>query len=205
MANPLPEEVAAAKSDLRKALLVRRRTRPTADRSADDTARLALVRQAVASARPDTVAAYLSMGTEPDTSALLGWLHAEAVTVLLPVVSSRADGSPCSEPGWAAYAGPDALGPARGGIRGPTGRPLPAQALAEADLVLCPGLAGTPRGDRLGRGGGWYDRALRHRRPDAPVWLLLNDDEVLPTLPTAPWDRPVDLIITPTRLIVCPG
>ena len=59
------------------------------------------------------------------------------------------------------------------------------------------------QGDRLGRGGGWYDLALRYASSSAPVWVLLNDDEVMPAIPTHSWDRRVDAIFTPTQMIMC--
>ncbi|MFZ1412545.1 MAG: 5-formyltetrahydrofolate cyclo-ligase, partial [Micropruina sp.] len=65
----------------------------------------------------------------------------------------------------------------------------------------CSGLAATARGDRLGTGGGWYDRALAHASAAATCGILLRDDEVFPELPTEPWDRRVDLIVTPSRVI----
>jgi len=64
-------------------------------------------------------------------------------------------------------------------------------------------MAANRRGDRLGRGGGWYDRALQHASPGAPVWVLLNTDEVLDTIPMREWDRRVDVIVTPEDLVTC--
>jgi 5-formyltetrahydrofolate cyclo-ligase len=43
----------------------------------------------------------------------------------------------------------------------------PEVAVAEIDAFLCPGLAFDPRGGRLGRGRGFYDRMLAQARPDA--------------------------------------
>lgn len=43
----------------------------------------------------------------------------------------------------------------------------PEVALAEIDAFICPGLAFDPRGGRLGRGRGFYDRMLANARPDA--------------------------------------
>jgi len=72
------------------------------------------------------------------------------------------------------------------------GRP----ARGQADGVVVPCLAVSRDGSRLGMGGGWYDRALRHRRPGTPVWALANADEVLPALPSEPHDLPVDAVVT---------
>ena len=80
---------------------------------------------------------------------------------------------------------------------------LPARQLPEAELVVCPGLAANLAGDRLGRGGGWYDRALAHAGQATPVVVLLNRDEVLPVIPVQPWDHRVDRIATPAGVLDC--
>jgi 5-formyltetrahydrofolate cyclo-ligase len=143
------------------------------------------------------VAAYLSAGAEPGTLQLVGWLAAHGVRLLLPVLSRGA------APAWARYDGPDALQLGRHGILEPSTDPLSEDGLAQAGLILAPALAANDAGDRLGRGGGWYDRALAHAAPSAPVWVLLNADEVLPAIPVHAWDRPVDALVTPDALLPC--
>jgi 5-formyltetrahydrofolate cyclo-ligase len=200
-----PVDVAAidgAKRTLRKAILFRRDMRPAKDRQAADEARMSIIESSLADRMPDTVAAYLSMGAEPGSLQLVAWLAAHEVRVLLPVLSHPVGGR-LDKPAWAPYEGPDALRTGAFSILEPTGDPLPSEQLPEAELIVCPGLAANRRGDRLGRGGGWYDRALKHASQSAPVWLLLNDDEVLDTIPIQPWDRRVDVIITPSRMITC--
>jgi 5-formyltetrahydrofolate cyclo-ligase len=194
--------LAAAKVTLRAAVELRRAARSPDQRAAHDLARFGVASTALADRLPDTVAAYLSAGTEPDTLRLVAWLAARRVRVLLPVLTDGA-GNRLGEPAWAPYAGPDALRQGRRGILEPTTGVLPARQLPEAEVVVCPGLAANRQGDRLGRGGGWYDRALPHASQSAPVWLLLNADEVLATIPTQPWDRRVDLIVTPDGLVDC--
>ena len=58
-------------------------------------------------------------------------------------------------------------------------RPLGAAAIAEADTVFVPALAVARDGNRLGRGGGSYDRALRRVPAGVPVVALLFDDELV--------------------------
>jgi 5-formyltetrahydrofolate cyclo-ligase len=70
-------------------------------------------------------------------------------------------------------------------------------------VVIMPGLAATPRGTRLGRGGGWYDRALAHAKPDAGRWLLLYDAEIVDTLPVEDHDQPVTDLVTERRWVTC--
>ena len=151
---------------------------------------------------PDTVAAYLSTGSEPATLQLVAWLAANGVRVLLPVLSHPIGGR-LERPAWAPYEGPDSLWTGALSILEPTGQPLPSEQLPEAELIICPGLAANRLGDRLGRGGGWYDRALVHASQSAPIWVLLNTDEVLDIIPVQDWDRRVDVIITPEQMITC--
>jgi 5-formyltetrahydrofolate cyclo-ligase len=53
-------------------------------------------------------------------------------------------------------------------------------------------------GVRLGRGGGYYDRALRHVRPGAALVAALFDDELVEALPAEPHDRRVTAVVTPS-------
>jgi len=191
-----------AKATLRKAIQFRRDTRPAQQRLGDDVARLSIMQAAMRARMPDTVAAYLSTGSEPATLQLVAWLAANDVRVLLPVLSHPIGGR-LERPAWAPYEGPDSLWTGALSILEPTGQPVPSEQLPEAELIICPGLAANRLGDRLGRGGGWYDRALVHASQSAPIWVLLNTDEVLEIIPVQEWDRRVDVIITPEQMITC--
>ena len=158
-----------------------------------DAARLPALLAACAGHR--TIACYVSVPPEPDTADLLAALHARGVAVLLPVLAGH------RAPAWAWYAGPEAVRAGWRGIPEPTTPTLGPEALAECSLVWVSALRVTPEGDRLGTGGGWYDRALAHAASDALVATLVSDAEVVPVVPLDPWDRRVDLIITPTRSI----
>jgi 5-formyltetrahydrofolate cyclo-ligase len=191
-----------AKATLRKAIQFRRDARPAERRLEDDQARLSIMQAAMRARMPDTVAAYLSTGSEPGTLQLVAWLAANGVRVLLPVLSHPIGGR-LERPAWAPYEGPDRLWTGAMSILEPTGQPLPSEQLPEAELIICPGLAANRLGDRLGRGGGWYDRALVHASQSAPIWVVLNSDEVLDIIPVQSWDRRVDVIITPEQMITC--
>ncbi|MFJ9108812.1 5-formyltetrahydrofolate cyclo-ligase [Streptomyces sp. NPDC102283] len=184
----------SAKSSLRRELLAARAllTKEDAARSAAVLAGAALRLPELADAR--TVAAYVSVGREPGTRALLEALRGRGVRVLLPVLLADNDLD------WAAYEGPEHLLPAGRGLLEPKGARLGPAAVLEADAVLLPGLAVDGAGMRLGRGGGSYDRVLARltaagARPSLVV--LLYDDEVVARVPSEPHDHPVDAVVTP--------
>jgi 5-formyltetrahydrofolate cyclo-ligase len=138
-----------------------------------------------------TVAAYYSVGAEPDTRGLLYALWKRGTYVLLPLL--RPDG----DLDWASYEGPDSLVPGPRGLREPGEPPRGVQAVARADVVLAPALAVDRAGNRLGRGGGSYDRALARVGPLIPVIALLYDDELLGHVPAEPHDTPVRAAVRP--------
>jgi 5-formyltetrahydrofolate cyclo-ligase len=138
-----------------------------------------------------TVAAYYSVGTEPDTRGLVYALWKRGTYVLLPLL--RPDG----DLDWASYEGPDSLVPGPRGLREPGEPPRGVDAVARADVVLVPALAIDRAGNRLGRGGGSFDRALARVGPLIPVIALLYDDELLDRVPAEPHDTPVRAAIRP--------
>jgi 5-formyltetrahydrofolate cyclo-ligase len=142
--------------------------------------------------RAATVSAYVSIGAEPGTGALLDALTGAGKRVILPVLQTDHD------LGWGTWRGAAALAPARMGLLEPVDQ-LGLDAVATADIVLVPGLAVSMAGDRLGQGGGSYDRALGRVPVGTPVVILLYDDEVGLDVPVDPHDRPVTAAATPTR------
>lgn len=74
--------------------------------------------------------------------------------------------------------------------------------LNSLDALLIPLVGFDARGNRLGMGAGFYDRALaqRHGRRPLAIGVAFGCQEV-PTLPTDPWDQPLDYIVTDTAII----
>lgn len=66
----------------------------------------------------------------------------------------------------------------------------------EVDLWICPGLAFTPDGKRLGFGGGWYDRFLAAAKPEAKAYGVAYSFQMKDRLPQGPWDRRLDGVVT---------
>jgi 5-formyltetrahydrofolate cyclo-ligase len=67
-------------------------------------------------------------------------------------------------------------------------------------LFLVPGVAFDPRGARLGRGGGHYDRALGSR-PFGFRLGLAAEVQVRAGIPQDDWDQPMDAVVTERRLL----
>ena len=74
--------------------------------------------------------------------------------------------------------------------------PVADEPVADDDtaLVLMPGVAFTEKGDRMGYGGGYYDRFLA-AEPNHPTVALCYEFQIVETLPTEEFDIPVDLVL----------
>ena len=64
------------------------------------------------------------------------------------------------------------------------------------DVVIVPGLAFTAAGDRLGQGGGWYDRFLSEVRPDCTSIGVCFAEQVVDTIPVHSHDVVMDHVVT---------
>jgi 5-formyltetrahydrofolate cyclo-ligase len=137
-----------------------------------------------------TVAGYVPGPIEPGHGLLPDALSGACGRLLLPVVPAVG-----AELGWAEFAGQLAVG--RFGLLEPVGPRLPPTAVAAAVAVVVPALAVDRNGARLGRGGGYYDRALRHAASGAILVAVVFDDELLEEVPAEPHDLPVTAVVTP--------
>ncbi len=186
----MQDYISTTKLALRDQLLAARRHLPLAVLGERARSIADLLMQAPEVQRAATVAAYVSVSSEPGTGPLLDRLRDSGKRVILPLLQADNDLD------WAAYDGPRDLLTARRGLLEPSGRPLGPDAIATADVVLVPGLAVGRDGARLGRGGGSYDRALARVPAGTFVCVLLNSEEVLDTVPQDAHDRPVSAVAT---------
>ncbi|MEV0406403.1 5-formyltetrahydrofolate cyclo-ligase [Actinoallomurus sp. NPDC050550] len=143
-----------------------------------------------------TVAAYVSVGTEPATQSLLFALWKRGTYVLVPRLL------PDGDLDWASYEGPESLEPGRFGLLEPTEPVRGPEAIRSADLVIVPALAVSSTGARLGRGGGSYDRALARVAESILTIAPVYDTELVDVLPAEPHDRPVRAAVTPSGGLV---
>jgi len=182
-------QVVAQKIALRDRIVTVRRRRTLLDVGAAAEAIAAHLLDAEPVRRAATVAAYVSVATEPGTGPLLDALLAAGRRVILPVLL------PDDDLDWAAHTG--TVVSARRGLLEPPGPRLGRDAVATADVVLTPGLAVDRSGMRLGRGGGSYDRALGRVPVGTFVCTLLYGDEIVDRVPADVHDRPVTAAVTP--------
>jgi len=190
----MPElSLAERKSLLRKQLLTARSGLSEADRKTAGIALRDLLLDMPEVGMAGAIAAYMSIGSEPPTSGLVFALWKRGSYVLLPLLREDNDLD------WASYEGPQSLAPGPHGLLQPTESARGVDAITSADLVIVPALAVGRDGQRLGRGGGSYDRALTRVGPAVPTLALLYDGELLDEVPAGPGDQPVRAVAQPAR------
>lgn len=181
------------KTELRREILRARRAIPPEVRAAHSDGLRAHLRGLAQSGQ--TVCGYVPVGSEPGSIELIDDLVTAGVRVLLPV--ARTDGADVPLPlQWGEYR-PGNLVTAQFGLREPAPPWLPAEAVADAVVVLVPALAVDRAGVRLGRGAGFYDRTLGLAGPAARLVALVRDEELVDRLPVDPHDVRMTHALTP--------
>ena len=85
------------------------------------------------------------------------------------------------------------------GIEEPTGPEI--YDLSNIDLVIVPGMAFDMKGNRLGRGKGYYDKLLRKMR--CYKIGVCYSFQLLGNIPVEEHDFPMDMVISPMNIIMC--
>lgn len=165
----------------------------------------------VTEGKPGTFAAYLGVGAEPPTLPLLLALHDAGHQVLLPVCE------PNLELAWVYWTPASSFVRSRyAPIQEPVGDRHGPEIMRSAAGIFLPATAVDRSGNRIGQGGGYYDKflaTLESLWPDQrtalddgggplPTAAVVYDSEVLPagSIPAEGFDRKVGSALTPGGL-----
>ena len=169
---------------------------------AQGAASAALLRSSPIWSRYTTVFLFLSMNREIDTQPLLETALKDGKKVFAPKVSFVPNGSEK----LVFYRVASAEGPwEKGafGIREPAGG-VPAALDDFPALIVVPGLAFDKSGNRLGKGGGYYDRLLGELDAEGRCFAALGlcmDFQIVGSVPVGEKDKKMDWILTQNQLI----
>lgn len=143
-----------------------------------------------------TVAVFLSFDGELDTRPLIDQLWRAGKRVYLPVLHPFSPGNLL----FLHYHPSSDLVVNRLNIREPKLDVRDVLPLSQLDVLVTPLVAFDAAGQRLGMGGGFYDRTLQNWRQHRlqPVGYA-HDCQQVDALPTEQWDIPLPAVITPSK------
>ena len=145
--------------------------------------------------RTPVVAGFIRYGHEVDVERLLNEVKAQGFGIALPQVT----GDDITFVTWDSHS----LTEGAYGLL----EPVDAAAISDEQIrvVLVPAMACSTDGIRLGRGGGYYDRALARMPASAHFICIIDDDAVMPagSIPREDHDVRMHAIATPTRVLTC--
>jgi 5-formyltetrahydrofolate cyclo-ligase len=148
------------------------------------------LKKLIENAGPLSIGVYIPFRDEPNIRPLIEWLLEEEKEVSMPHVEGNA----------MHFVHVRAL---RDITTGPLGTPAPTQAKTvderAIDLVLVPGRAFTPKGERMGRGNGGYDRWISEQRKRNEKTIFVGicfDCQLVQEMPVEKHDERVDAVIT---------
>lgn len=145
----------------------------------------------------ETIMYFVSFGSEVDTRPMVEETIRRGKTALAPkAVPQSRELIPSKILDWESD-----LVPGYYNIPEPRAGALRPYAPEQIDLLIVPGVAFDLKGNRLGYGGGYYDRFFSLLKPGTPLVALVFDLQIVPEVPVDEWDRPVDCVITEKRLI----
>ncbi len=146
-----------------------------------------------------TILFFVSFRSEVDTLMVMRQALLRGVQVAVPLTLTRE-----KELNVFAVTDVDAdLVPGYQGIREPDPRRCHKLAPSSLDLVIVPGSVFDRRGARMGYGGGYYDRFLANRAPQARRVGICFDLQLVDEVPMAAHDQYLDFVVTESQVVHC--
>lgn len=145
------------------------------------------------------IAAYLANDGEPDLTAAITHCQSSDIALSLPVLHPLTHKHLL----FLDYHADTPMRVNRFNIAEPALATQSIRLMEEHDLILMPLVGFDAQGNRLGMGGGFYDRTLAHHRdnPHRPRLVgIAHSCQQVEHLPVAPWDVPCDIIVTPDKI-----
>ncbi len=189
-------DILTEKKTLRTALRRKRQEIPTAERMPLDEGIFRNVTKSPWFCGADTILLYVSCGGEADTVRIIE----EALRLGKHVAVPK-----CGKNGTMQFFLIDSMESLAAGAYGilePVGTEIPE--ITDKTICFVPGVAFTARGDRLGQGGGYYDRFME-KNPSVTMIGICYSCMLLPNLPVEAHDRRVDAVVTEKRVEVFHG
>jgi len=190
---------ADAKNAMRRDALARRDAMPVTERAADDARIARNFLELGEYCDAGTILLYASFRSEAATLELINRALAGGKRVAVPRVFRagrmlrfyRIDS-------------PDALRPGYMGIPEPEADFTREIDPCDAGMMVMPGAAFDRTGNRIGYGGGYYDKVLAALCEPGPLLVALaRESQIVEAVPAEPHDRRVDMIVTGSEIIRC--
>lgn len=179
--SSIADEKAALRNTLRQSRANRALSQEDSERLSEQLGQFCLDQKL------STVAAYYPISGEPDIKPFLDWALSGGIKVLLPVVSGQ-------NLDWVEFDGKTNFGSL--GFEEGSGKKAK---LESAEAIFVPALAVDLFGNRLGKGKGFYDRALASAKQKTIA--VVFDEEILLSVPMQEHDRRMSAAISPSKLI----
>ncbi|MBI5102290.1 MAG: 5-formyltetrahydrofolate cyclo-ligase [Nitrospirae bacterium] len=196
------------KASLRRELLGKRDGIPPALRSEKSLAIRKNLESLDEFKRAGVIFIFASFRSEVDTFTIISDALSSGKRVVLPKVSKGDKTLELYE-----ISGTDELVPGYMGIPEPfgiiTGRDKTGsmsdrrRTIKQLDIVIIPGAGFDAEGNRIGYGGGYYDRLLGGGQASVPIVAPAFEAQIAGSVPTEPHDIKVNIIVTEQRIIRC--
>jgi 5-formyltetrahydrofolate cyclo-ligase len=186
------------KKELRKKLLAKRESFSDAQIAEISDAIFEKIKKLECFKKAQTVMIYVTFGKELQTGGFIKYCIKSGKRVATPVCNPSNHTMLLAN--TAAF--PEGFAPTKMGILEIPRENAAAIDPQELDIIITPGLAFTMDGDRIGYGGGYYDRLFEILPKRTLLICPTFDDFILESIPAGPYDKKVDMVISEKRSVV---